>query len=364
MKPSLYGLANSNRKNRDLWGKNQFNSAFPIALCCYMREQKIPPVYIAVNGDFSHRATAREISFDEVFGTPHVGADVRFEFETDFAPFQTFLYDKLDRIDLVTKSACGAHFLRPLEVKLTVVPDQTTHKHADQSNWSSELVIRPVTSSYAALNIYRSIGENADARAIIEPLSAQVQDWNHADEIFSIKADIINCLQKYLKTFHPKQNPFLIHPIWKTQGKTPFLADNCFDVFVWSDFAVCKAFIERAGESPPSSKKPSRAMRECARMLRCLYDLHTKGRVDIHAIYKGMALGNQTDKALALSAVTTHPYMRHSRLAEPILTKAVLGEIILGGGARLLSPERRFDATIHFTCMELLDRGLEAESQL
>ncbi|MCM5274318.1 HindVP family restriction endonuclease, partial [Escherichia coli] len=33
---SLYGLKNTNRKESDLWGKNQFNSSFPTSLACYM----------------------------------------------------------------------------------------------------------------------------------------------------------------------------------------------------------------------------------------------------------------------------------------------------------------------------------------
>jgi len=46
--PSLYGLTNSNRdfSSAYAWGKNQFNSAFPAALACYMRDKKIPAVYV------------------------------------------------------------------------------------------------------------------------------------------------------------------------------------------------------------------------------------------------------------------------------------------------------------------------------
>ena len=351
-KPSLYGVVNSNRSEQNLWGKNQFNSAFPVSLCCYMRDHGMRPVYIAVNSDFSHRIEENEITFADVFGASAPGANIRFEFETAFGPFREFLYDSLDRIDLVTKDASGTKFLNPLEVKLTVVPDSATCKLENESSWSSELVIRPTTSSYAALSIYNSIGQCATARNIVEPLSSEVQDWNNATEISSKKTDIIDRLQEYLKTFHEKQKPFLIHPIWKTKGKSPQLADNCFDVFVWSDFAVCKAFINLASES--KSGKLSRSMRECARMLRCLNELHTKGKVNIQKIYKGMGMGSQTDKALALSGTATHQYMRHERLTKPALTKDVLKDIILNGGERLLSPERRFDATIYYTCRELL----------
>lgn len=351
-KPALYGLVNSNRSVRDLWGKNQFNSAFPVSLCCYMRDQDMSPVYVAVNKDFSHRAAENEIKFADVFGAND--KRIRFEFESTFEPFDSFLYDKLGGIDLVTKSASGKQFLKPLEVKLTVLPDSNTCDLEDESLWGSELVLRPATSSYAALSIYNRIGQNSTARSIVEPLSSRVSDWNNISEMSSMQSEIIKCLKKYLKTFHAQQNPFLIQPIWKTQGKSPRLADNCFDVFVWSDFAVCKSFIDMASKSKIQKHKVTRAMRECARMLRCLNDLHTKNKVNIGEIYKGMALGNQTDKALALSGGITHEYMRHERLTKPMLKRSVLKCIILNGGEDLLSPERRFDATIYYTCRELL----------
>ncbi|MBN1863929.1 MAG: HindVP family restriction endonuclease, partial [Victivallales bacterium] len=48
MKPSLYGITHSNRNFSDpfYWGKNQFNSSFPVALACYMRDCKTPAVYL------------------------------------------------------------------------------------------------------------------------------------------------------------------------------------------------------------------------------------------------------------------------------------------------------------------------------
>lgn len=353
-KPALYGVENSNRSEQDIWGKNQFNSTFPVSVCCYMRDKEFNPVYIAVNGDFSHRTTDNEITFSDVFGTSKTGKDIRFDFEVPFSPFRDFLYDSLDRIDLVTIDACKKNPLNPLEVKLTVIPDSSTCELNDETSWGSELVIRPVTSSYATLSIYNNVRHSDCARKIVEPLSSTVHDWNNITEVLAKKDDIIACLRTYLKTFHEKQKPFLIQPIWKTIGKSPQLADNCFDVFVWSDFAVCKAFVDLAEKS--KSKKISRPMRECARMLRCLNDLHTKGKVNIKSIYKGMEMGTQTDRALALSGTATHQYMRHKRLAKPILEKEVLKDIILHGGEFLLSPERRFDATIYFTCKALLNK--------
>ncbi|RKZ70412.1 MAG: HindVP family restriction endonuclease, partial [Candidatus Parabeggiatoa sp. nov. 1] len=39
--PRLFGIKHSNRdfSNKESWGKNQFNSSFPVALACYMSDK-------------------------------------------------------------------------------------------------------------------------------------------------------------------------------------------------------------------------------------------------------------------------------------------------------------------------------------
>ena len=62
-----------------------------------------------------------------------------------------------------------------------------------------------------------------------------------------------------------------------------------------------------------------------------------------------MTLGNQTDKEFAISGVKTYQYMSCERLVKPVMKKSDIKNIILGGGQKFLSPERRFDAVIYFS---------------
>jgi hypothetical protein len=62
-----------------------------------------------------------------------------------------------------------------------------------------------------------------------------------------------------------------------------------------------------------------------------------------------MAFEHQTDKEFAMSGRITRNYMRSPRRLKPALKKNILSDIILGGGEKLLSPERRFDQTVYFT---------------
>jgi len=350
--PSLYGLDRSNRQGRALWGKNQFNSTFPISLCCYMWDHGIPPVYLELSKDFEVTQNT-STSFHQIFQVER--SVIHFDFEESFEPYSTFLYDEIDRIDLIVKNASDPEMLvpiRPFEVKLTVLPDSTTCGKANESEWGSELVIRPVSSSYAMLSIVNKIkqhGGNDEARDIIEGVSSSISNWENEAEIIGKSEIIIDALATYLARFSDYQSPFLIQPIWKTVGQEPILADYCFDVFVWSDFCLFKAILDAAHGSL-NRRGIARSLRECVRMLKCLYDLHTRGRVNLRETYRTMAFGKQTDKAIAFSGRSTHQYMKSDRLSKPILKKEVVKEIILNGGENELSPERRFDATIYFTC--------------
>lgn len=52
------------------------------------------------------------------------------------------------------------------------------------------------------------------------------------------------------------------------------------------------------------------------------------------------------DVSSALSGSKTHQYMKSPELTKPRIKQEEINNIILGGGEKLLSPERRFDAII------------------
>jgi hypothetical protein len=354
--PSLYGIKNSNRSGSDLWGKNQFNSTFPAALCCYMRDHKINPIYISTDSHFQASANDQILTFDDVFNTTLPNENLEFSFESNFDPYGKYLHDALDHIDLVIKE--NGNCLRPLEVKLTVLPDNNTSTSEDEGEWGSELVIRPDSISYACLGIYENLKQHTtDIRSIIEPTAIRVEQWTSAVDIQNNAEQILNTLTTFFSKYAEYQVPFLIQPIWKTKGKSPELSDNAFDVFVWSDFALCKLSVEQAQLSLNRGRgnEVSRFLRSAAKTIRALNELFTTQRIHVGRIFRGMTLGNQTDKEFALSGRITRNYMAHSRLKEPILKKSILKKIILNGGERELSPERRFDATIFFTARNIFE---------
>lgn len=348
--PGLYGIVNSNRSGRNLWGKNEFNSTFPIALCCYMRDNAIRPLYVTVN-EMTTSTSDIGITIEDAFGTGSNGKDIRFEFESTFQPYQGYCSDELPPIDVVTKEKEG-ECRTPIEIKLTVVPDSSTYTK-DENEWSAELVVRPVSSAYALLSLFDEVVNSPGVRqklhAAVRNINERIQDWNNVSEVSSHRNEILSSLTSAFETLQEFQKPYLMQPIWKTEGKQARLASRCLDVFFWSNLAIAKLPLDIAQNETPRQNQVSRSLREAARHIRCLYSLLTEGRLRYGQVYGGMSLGNQTDKSFSVSGSRTWAYLRHPRLVRPFFSAEVLKSLILNGGHHLLSPERRFDAAIYYT---------------
>lgn len=145
-----------------------------------------------------------------------------------------------------------------------------------------------------------------------------------------------------------KQEPILMQPIWKTIGKSPKLADQCLDVFVWSNFAFTQLFLDVArGELTAGLNRITRQVRTIIWLFKMLYDYAKNGQIDHAQIIDQLSYNTKNDKAFAVSGKVTHPYMACDELTKPRIAKNEIRNIILGEGQNLLSPERRFDAIIY-----------------
>jgi HindVP-like restriction endonuclease len=183
---------------------------------------------------------AGEITMDDLFNTDRPNNQLRFDFETRYQPYEQFAFDDIGAIDLVVKHHGVAEpegWRRPLEIKLTVMPDNTTCSGPEQE-WSPELVIRPASTKYCALGIYSACrARRTEIRDIFQNVCGNFQVWNSAHELQNKRDEMLNALDIFQRTLNANQQPFLIQPIWKTEGKSPSLAQRAFDLFVWSDFA-------------------------------------------------------------------------------------------------------------------------------
>lgn len=350
MSSGLFGIKHSNRSTNDHWGKNCFNSSYPTATACYMLHNNIPAIYIhlaEINGNL--QVVADEIPINNVFNCGSKQSnDLYFSFETIYEPYQQYSFDTIDGIDLVVKDTSGK-FLSPLEVKLTVLPTDSTSKQPEEK-WGCELVIRSATTSYCALGMFDSVKANSHhIREIFEEACSSIQMWDNDFEMTHKMPAICESINNFQIQYYKNQKPLLMQTIWKTQGKSPLLADQAFDIVVWSDYAFSRLFID---SSSATANTMSRPMRATARLARCIWELSKSGKIRVADIYRQMAFGNQTDKEFAISGSKWRQYVKSDRILHPILPKTVVNDIIEPGYIQKLSPERRFDQTLYFTVLK------------
>lgn len=339
MQPGLFGLNKSNRDftQKEAWGKNQFNSSFPAALCCYLASKKIAANYLCVeHGRFTQTFTA----IDQVFGIDPLGGQIYFAFEAQHSPYQHFLVGVLPRTDLVIQRADTGECLAGLEVKMTALPDNTTCDLPEQ-DYGSEIVVRPDTIAYLACSVASGLKGNLSANI---PEFA-LFDWTQPKEILAEIPVLIETVEKISFSLEAQQKPFLIQPVWKTVGKSPEIAENCLDVFVWSDAAFCY-FISKIANKNKDANGINRQTRTAVWLCRMLQDVKNNGRFNHKQIVDSLSYNTKNDKAFASAGNITNKYMRCGRLEVPVITKQEIRNIILGGGQNLLSPERRFDVII------------------
>lgn len=348
MPNGLFGIHHSNRSADDHWGKNCFNSSFPAATANYMLEQDIPAIYIKLEEiDGQLKVVPSEISLREVFNCGEKSLDeLMFSFETVFAPYQQYSFDAIDGIDLVIKDTDG-NFLAPLEVKLTVLPTSATSTRTE-SQWGSELVVRSATTSYCALGMFDSVKDDARAvREIFEEACSSIQMWDNDYEMTHKMPSLCNSINEFERRYHKRQKPLLMQTLWKTQGQSPILNDQAFDIVIWSDYAFSRLFIDGSDDGTATTMK--RGMRASARLARCLWELSKSGKIRVVDIYRQMAFGNQTDKEFAIGGSQWRKYVTADRILNLALSKDVVHEIIEPGYIERLMPERRFDQTLYFT---------------
>lgn len=315
-----------------------------------MRDKGVNAKYLVLNEHL--KVVVQEIPFETVFNTDLPNEKIYFDFESKYLPYQKFSYDDIGAIDLTVKDQKGK-FLRPLEIKLTVLPDNSAHQFAE-SKWGSELVVRPASTKYCALGAAETCSKKFKSiREIIEPVCHNIRDWGNEFEIIAKMPNILDAINDIQRLFLNKQKPFLLQPIWKTKGKNPILSKNAFDIFVWSDFALSRLFLD-SSKNNLKKNKVMRQTRSSTRLARFLYQISASGKSNLNSIYTEMAFNHQTDKEFSVNGGITRKHMISDELKRPRIKSSELKSIILNGGEKKLSPERRFDQTVYYTVAEIL----------
>lgn len=347
-KPALFGIKHSNRdiSKPDSWGKNKFNSTFPAALIAYMDSVGKSPVYLKMgaNNSIEHKY----ISGEELFVLNPLDESLYYSFESSFTPFQTLTLNNPPSVDLMLMNHKTSEILAGYEVKLTTLPDESTHNLSEEK-YGSEIVIRMPSIHFLACSLASIYKEN---RKDLKKYFGQngfgnIASYTEAAQVNPKIGEIWSIMNNLITDNLDKQKPAIIQPIWKTLGKRPVLADNCLDVFVWSDLAFTKLFMTESARVPLDPTVPvNRPTRALIQLFFMLNEFYIRGNFDSKDIFQKLTYTVKNDKAFSVSGRKTNVLMNCEELVRPRITKQEIKNIILGGGQMLLSPERRFDAVL------------------
>lgn len=344
-KPGLFAQDHNNSSrdytNPRVWGKNQFNSSFPASLVAYMYSKGIAPVYVCT--DESNAVVHKHISGDELFRVNPLADNAYYNFEANYPAFDKYYTGNREKIDLVMVNSETNQALVGLEVKLTALPDNTT-KNKEEDKYSCEIVVRSPTICYLACTICQCY-EGEEGKAALKALLNGVPKINHWEDTESVLPhyrSILDSIMSVSSDLTDRQTPLIIQPVWKMKGGRGMLAEDCLDVFVWSNLAAIQMFARQ----PISNTEITRFMRSTIWLYRILFEYVTYGQFDYVEIVKRFAYGTNTDKAFALPGTSSHALLGCEELTHPRISKHEIKNIILGGGQNYLSPERRFDAVL------------------
>jgi len=350
----LFGLTHTNldfsHKGTGGWGKNKFNNAFPVSLLCFMasRGLNLPLIEAKSEGGIASINRSR-IDVEDVFGASPESCS--FEFEGIYNPFRPFVFGGPNKSDVIVHRR-GGDPLRALEIKLTVVPDQTTLKFPRASQ-ASEFVTRPLMVELLATNICMAYGRQGRSKLndlLLQGLgNPNNWNWQQEKEMFPRLAKVRRALELVITSSCDRQTPMVVQPIWRTIDDSMRLDEHCFDAFIWTDFGLALLYLQsliKNIDASGSDSKISRETRSAVWLVKMLWDYSTAGQLTMSEVIKQIPYGNQQDKAGAFSGKIMLDYMQGPELKYPRVTRRDLPKIILNGGEEFLNPERRLDATL------------------
>lgn len=342
--PALFGQKHSSRdySKPSNWGKNMFNSSFPASLVAYMHSKGIDPIYLCTNA--KNEIQHKTISAEKLFGVNPLGEEAYYNYEAGFTPFEQFYTGDREKIDLVMFNRLTNLPTTGLEIKLTALPDNTT-KDLKENEYSCEIVVRPPTICFLACSICQNYNTDSKRNKLKKILSIvpQINHWEEISEVAPHYKKIEEAIMAVSKDMCKSQSPLMIQPIWKTEGGKMRLAEDCLDVFVWSNLATIQLFC---AEERIANNGISRFQRAVIWLYRMLFDYTVYSQFDYVRIIKLHSYNYANDKAFAVGGKGTYKFLTCDELTHPRIQKGEIKNIILGGGQNLLSPERRFDAVL------------------
>lgn len=356
----IYGLGSSSHgfDNEEVFGKNIFTNAFPLAVSQYLSIEKQLPIIQIKAATKTVRVKDTVVvepttEHEKVQWSEIIGCDPRnayFDFEEIFEGYKRYTNGTPNRSDVVVcENASTKKHLRPLEIKLVVIPTSGTAKKPKREQ-SCEIVCRPSTIEQLAFSIAHSYGEDGKQlmqQTILKSIPNPM-DFRWSDEDYMVKHGdkVVAAAKGIIKNGLDNQTPLVLTAVWRTEGQSPILDENAFDAFVWTDLAFLQLFTDSKfvnGGKKPSVSRPGRTL---CWLVKSLLDWSLQGTLQFGTHHSNITFGTQTDKAGAFSGTKTSRHMKSTEFTTPRLPRQTVSDLLNDKALSVLLPERRLDAAL------------------
>jgi hypothetical protein len=155
-----------------------------------------------------------------------------------------------------------------------------------------------------------------------------------------------------LDTCINEQTPFLLQPLWATDGRSMDFDPMIFDMLVWTDHAILtlvyRSSLDRFMETAKKNglEGIGRPQRAVIRMARTFAELLSKGSFNYDSIYKDIIYDGQSDKELSIRGIAMLRHVPASVFADRRVSIENLSSIIPPEAINFFSPERRLDTAL------------------
>lgn len=341
-KPSMYGVCNSNRPWDVLWSREMFPKAFSVALLNHMRDSEIDVNLVGFDGT---RCEVGTMSVDRLYGdTDQRNTDLEFDFDAQNPIFMDLAHD-VPSSDLVVRDGSGK-CLGAYDMAVSVVPDSST-KGLPPDQMGPEVTVRSKTLMNCALSMADSL--RSESETVLDILGDIPTDsW---DEVSYNMENLMLSLDRLERRFADRQRPFMIQSVWRSETEGPFMAEDAMDVFVWTDLALTRLFLD--SDRRPRDGSPSRPVRCAVRLYEILRGAASGEVLDLRDLFDRTSYDIPGMREFMVNGKTSVRYMGCPRLSSPAVGSSVIPTLASKGFESMLEPERRFDTSVYYAVRAL-----------
>lgn len=345
--PLFYGIRDSNIPPYAMWDRETFPKAISVALANYLGDRGLPLNYVSTDGGCS--CNVEQITTSEIYGsggTPFTA--LRFDFDSVYGPHLDLASGVPESDLVVTDSVSGSS--RRLDILASVVPDAST-RNLEPSRMGPEMTVRTNMLKSCALSMASSLmGERESALETLRDAvrDIEISDWESVSECAD---SMVKAIDRLELSYPALQKPMLLQCMWRTEADGPVMDDDAMDIFVWSDFAFSRLFLESTRRS--SDGGPTRPMRCAVRLFSIIISILEGNHPDLDRIIKDTGYGIAGNREFMVNGKQSNRMMSCNRLVRPVLKTSEIRNLASEGFEGMIAPERRLDTCMYYAARSI-----------